>query len=91
MIGEASKKRGVLVGVLAVSASAVLAGPPSIASAETTVKTVPAEVVALDKFNPTNNLQCGALAFVKWQDPPLTPEAIPVAWTVFYTDSLLHR
>lgn len=71
--------------MLAVSAFALMAGLPSIATAETKVKTVPAEVVALWKFNPTNDLQCGALAFVQWKDPPLKVEAIPVAWEVFYT------
>lgn len=64
----------------------LLAGPPSIAQADTKVVTVPGEVVAMDKYNPANALQCGALAFVKWQDPPLSPEAIPVAWKVFYTN-----
>lgn len=87
MSGNAPRKPAVLFGVLAVSSALVVAGSPSIAMAETKVKTVPAEVVALDKFNPTNELQCGALAFVKWQDPPLTVEAIPVAWKVFYTDN----
>lgn len=71
--------------MLAVSALALLAGPASIATAETKVKTVPAEVVSEWKYNPTNPLACGALAFVKWQDPPLKPEAIPVAWRVVYT------
>ena len=74
-----------LFGVLATLAVALLAGLPSIATAETKVKTVPAEIVTEWRFNPTNPLACGALAFVKWKDPPLKPEAIPVAWKVFYT------
>ena len=85
MSEKARRDRGLLTAVLAVSAFALLAGAPSIATAETKVKTVPAEIVAQWKFNPTNDLQCGALGFVKWKDPPLKPEAIPIAWEIFYT------
>ena len=77
MAGEARRKRGVLFGVLAVSALALLAGPASIATAETKVKTVPAEVVSEWKYNPSNPLACGALAFVRWQGPPLKPAGNP--------------
>ena len=80
-----NRSRG-LFGVLAVSVIALLAGPPSIAAAETKVETVPAEVVADWKFNPTNPLQCGAVAFVRWNDPRLKGWETAVAWEVFYTD-----
>jgi hypothetical protein len=72
-----------LVGMLA--ALGMLALAPSIATAKTKVITVPAEVVAEDKFNPNNEDQCGAIGFVKWQDPPANPERIPIAWTVYWT------
>jgi hypothetical protein len=73
------------IGVLAVSVAVSLVAAASIAAAETVTKTFPAEIVAMDKFNPTNALQCGALGFVKWQDPPLTVEEIPIAWRIIYT------
>ncbi len=90
-MGKARRRRGVLLGVLAGSAVALVAGSPTVATAETKVKTVPAEIVSQWKFNPTNPLHCGAVAFVKWKDPPLKPEAIPVAWKVFWTDQGVKR
>lgn len=73
---------------MAVSAVALLAGPPSVATAEQKVVTVPATVVSQWKFNPTNDLQCSALTFVKWKDPDYkVSEKFPIAWRAFYTQN----
>ena len=86
--GDARRRSRRLFGVLALSALALLAGPPSIAMAETKVVTVPGTIVSQWKFNPNNELQCSALSFVKWKDPDYkVSEKFPIAWQAFYTAS----
>jgi hypothetical protein len=83
-MGEGRRGRRVLIGVLAVSGLALLAGLPSVAAAETKVKTVPGEVVFLNKNRPNDPGNCSAVVFVMWKNPPLRVDAIPIAWKVFY-------